>query len=394
MHILHLVRSCDPRTGGPIEGVKLLARAAISQGHRVEVAALDSPDAAWLPDFPLSVHALGPEFGGYGWAPRAVRILRDQLNGVDAVVVNGLWQYQGALAHRLLAKGPIPYVVFTHGMLDPWFRRAYPLKHLKKQCNWWLHERRVLRDADLVLFTAERECELARSTFIPYRVREHVVGYGTADPGDPTPARAAFLVRHPQLAATRNLLFLSRIHRKKGCDLLIAAFLAAAKRVPSLRLVMAGPDEEGLRPDLERRAAEAGMTDRIVWAGMLQGELKRGAFAACEAFVLPSHQENFGIAVAEALAHGLPVLISDQINICREIANDGAGMIEADDLAGTHRLLARWLDLGPEQRQQMATAARACFLARFEIGTAASSLVSALEKARAIRADRVTKGDA
>jgi glycosyltransferase involved in cell wall biosynthesis len=111
---------------------------------------------------------------------------------------------------------------------------------------------------------------------------------------------------------------------------------------------------------------------------MLSGDAKWGALSAAEAFVLPSHQENFGIAVVEALACGTPVLISNKINIWREIEKDGAGLVENDDLPGTMRLLKRWLDTPSEMRRIMQQNARQCFASRFEIERATDSLLAAI----------------
>ncbi len=111
---------------------------------------------------------------------------------------------------------------------------------------------------------------------------------------------------------------------------------------------------------------------------MLDGDVKWGAFRRAAAFVLPSHQENFGIAVAEALACRVPVLISDKVNIWREIEADGAGLVEADDLAGTQRLLKRWAMLGEEDRGRMAERAEACFRKRFDVSRNARELISLL----------------
>src|SRR5207248_5144062 len=112
--------------------------------------------------------------------------------------------------------------------------------------------------------------------------------------------------------------------------------------------------------ELRRQAERLNLSDRVIFTGMLEGEMKQGAFAAADAFVLPSHQENFGIAVVEALATGVPVLISNRVNIWREIEADRAGFVEADDLKGTTRLLQRWIDTAPPEREVMRQNTRKC----------------------------------
>jgi glycosyltransferase involved in cell wall biosynthesis len=184
------------------------------------------------------------------------------------------------------------------------------------------------------------------------------------------------LARFPELAGRRVLLFLSRIHEKKGCDLLIRAFAKVAD--DSLHLVFAGPDQTGWTARLQSLATELGVAERLTWTGMLSGDLKWGALRLAEAFVLPSHQENFGIAVAEALACGTPVLISNKVNIWREIEQDRAGFVDEDDELGTTRLLQRWLGTSADERSQMRKNALASFEARFEVKRAAASLIEAL----------------
>jgi glycosyltransferase involved in cell wall biosynthesis len=211
-----------------------------------------------------------------------------------------------------------------------------------------------------------------------------VVNYGTAAPEiDLESAQAEFFAAFPKLRGQRFFLFLGRLHEKKGCDLLIEAFAAARNSSEGgspMQLVLAGPcaDEEYLQR-LKRLAAEATNDDgSITFTGMLTGNLKWGAFSAAEAFVLPSHQENFGIAVVEALACGTPVLISNQVNIWREIEADRAGYVEADDLAGTTALLKRWLATAPDVRTEMKANARSSFARRFEIESATDSLLAAI----------------
>lgn len=175
-------------------------------------------------------------------------------------------------------------------MLDPWFKRTYPLKLLKKSLYWPWAEYRVLKDAAGVCFTCEEERILTRQSFRPYKCREIVVNYGTAGAqGYSELQKQLFLKKFPQLEGKRLLSFLSRIHVKKGCDLLIEAFAKIALRDASLQLVIAGPDNTNWRPQLEAQAEKLRIAERIAWLGMLSGDLKWSAFHAAEVFVMPSH---------------------------------------------------------------------------------------------------------
>ncbi|GAA4328689.1 glycosyltransferase [Variovorax defluvii] len=376
MRLLHLVPSVDPQGGGVIEGVRRVQEALAAQGHTGDLVSLDDPRHPCVAAHPGPVIATGPSRGGYMYNERLLPWLKAHAGDYDAVIVNGLWQYIGFAAWRALHASPTPYFVYSHGMLDPWFKRRYPLKHLKKWLYWPWGEYRVLRDAAAVVFTCEEERLLARQSFWLYRAREVVGSYGTSAPPDDGPRQAeVFFSAYPALRGRRVLLFLGRIHEKKGCDLLIEAFARVAAQAPDLHLVMAGPGDEGLTRQLQSRADSLGVADRISWPGMLSGDLKWGAFHACEVFCLPSHQENFGIAVVEAMACGRPVLISDKVNIWREIAEDRAGFVEPDTLEGTTALLQHWLAATPADLDAMRDAARRSFARRFRMEQVAQKLV-------------------
>lgn len=378
LRLLDVIRTLDPASGGPVEGLRQMTRATRALGHVHDVATLDAPGAPWLRDVAGVVHAAGARAGGYGLAPRLVRWLRTHAPAYDLVIVHGLWQWQGLATWLALSGIATPYVVYPHGMLDPWFRRAHPVRHAKKRLYWTLAERRVLRGAAGILYTCEEEARLAPQSFGDPGAAPKVLGYGLAAPGhgDAQEAVAAFLQRWPALADRRVVLYLGRLHPKKGCDLLLDAFARHAAIDPRLHLVFAGPDGAGLQARLEQQAAHLGMSGRVTFTGMLEGPVKWGALRAAEAFALTSHQENFGIAVAEALAASLPVLVSTQVNIWREIAADGAGFAAADDAAGASELLARWLALAPSERLAMRDAATRCFERRFHIAGAAQRLVA------------------
>ena len=230
-----------------------------------------------------------------------------------------------------------------------------------------------------MLFTSEEERQLARGVFAGHGYKETVVAYGTAEPPPPSQAqRDAFRALLPGPGNRSYLLFLSRIHEKKGCDLLVSAFANIAQHYPDVDLVIAGPDQVGLKARLQEQAKAAGIADRIHWPGMLRGDAKWGAFHDAEAFILPSHSENFGIVVAEAMACQTPVLISNKINIWREVEASGGGFVEDDTLDGTSRLLERWLALGPSEKAAMAGSAKEGFERNFLVAAAGRDLESAL----------------
>ncbi|HEX4139233.1 MAG TPA: glycosyltransferase, partial [Candidatus Methylacidiphilales bacterium] len=282
-----------------------------------------------------------------------------------------------------------PYFVFPHGMLNSWFKRRSWGKHLGKSAYWWLAEEPVLRDAAAVLFATEEERDLARKSFRPYRCVERVVSLGTeAPPPNLDEQRRIFSVKFAELSGKRALLFLGPLDEKSGCDLLLRAFLVLLQAQPKearydLRLMMAGyctqPAYLGELQQLAARCDEVS-PGSVSFPGALTDDLKWGALHAAEALVLPSHQEYFGMAVAEALACGTPVLLSHAVNTAREIEESGAGLAEADTLAGCSRLLERWLALPLAERHAMAARATACFRQKFEITQAARHLLETIRE--------------
>jgi len=381
MRILHVTPYIDPAGGGPAQGLRHFCNIYRSGGHEVEVASLESPELVKNFSFPAEVHGLGPGSGVFGYTAHAVPWLKANVTRFDLVVINGVWQYNTVAAYRALKGTGIPYAVFSHGMLDPYFQHRYPLKHLKKTLYWHLQLKKILNHANAVLFTSEEEKLLARTSFPGYRVRETVVPYGTFGPDcDTTAAAEKFLTQWPDLRGKRLALSLGRIHPKKATDILIEAFSSTLGRDPAWRLVLAGPDQTGWRGDLEALAAKLGVADRIAWTGMLQGELKWGAFAASDVFVLPSHQENFGIVVAEAQSCGLPVILSRKVNIWREVASYWAGLVNEDTLEGTQESLRRWSQLAPEEIAASRVRSLKCFNELFDYKATAKKVLETVER--------------
>jgi glycosyltransferase involved in cell wall biosynthesis len=382
MKLLRVIATLDPRHGGPAAGLRAITPELTKLGHETTFLSLDAPNQVAGIRASTPMYALGPALGGYAYSVRLEPWLRDHAADYDAIFVHGLWQHHGRAVHHALRQSSVPYFVFPHGMLDPWFRRAYPLKHIKKWIYWQLCERQVLKNAAAVFFTCDEERRLARLSFQPYSCNESVVAYGTAaSEADPAMECLAWRESIPELGDRPFWLFLGRIHPKKGVDNLLRAYgehTATSLGSPPV-LVLAGPcSDERYRTLLEGIVRNLPARCSVLWPGMLEGARKWGALRSAEVFVLPSHQENFGIAVVEALAVGTPVLISRKVNIWEEIESVGAGFTDADDVAGTLRLLHRWRALPAGDRQRMKRTAMELFKYRYEIGPVARSLIQAV----------------
>jgi glycosyltransferase involved in cell wall biosynthesis len=308
-HILHIIDSLHPAAGGPSESVRALLTLSPA-GCTGEAVTLDEPGLDFLYTYPFPIHALGKGSTTIGFSSKLDRWLERNRDRFDGFVVHGLWRYISFASRRALYRRK-PYIVFAHGMLDPYFKRRFPLKR-------------------------------------------------------------------------RFILFLGRIHRKKGCDLLVQAFIKIAPSDTELHLILAGPDQQGWSAQLQQAVTLAGLSHRVHWPGMLKGDVKWGALYAAEVFILPSHQENFGIAVAEALACGRAVLLSDKVNTATEIVQDGAGIVAPDTQTGTDDLLHAWLHLCPAAREQMQRAALECFDHRYDMRKNAEAVVRLFDEIRPI----------
>ena len=294
----------------------------------------------------------------------------------NSTIVHGLWQWPGVVAYKNWQRKKIPYVVYPHGMLDPWFKRTYLLKHLKKQMYWWWRQGKILENAHAVCFTTEEERRLAQKTFWPYKCREVITGLGVGDPpGESNKQIVCFEKRFPKARGKEILLYMGRIHPKKGLDLLLEAF-SQQKRSNDL-LVIAAPisEDDAYYKTLRRDFKD--IDGQILWTDMLEGDLKWGALHAADSLILPSHQENYGMVVAEACSVGTPVLISNKVNLYHEILEYDAGFIEDDTLSGVKRLLDHWTKGEVHTKSQNALK---CFREKLHISRAAEKIIQLFEE--------------
>jgi len=215
LRILHVVQSVNPVGGGPIEGIRQVSVAHRAFGHSVAIASLDPPGAPFL-GFPgVPVEPLRRSWLDRFFPVSLLRWIRAYRSEFDAVVVNGIWDFHLLAAFLAVRGTSTPFLVFPHGMLDPWFRYRYPLKHLKKWLVWPWAIYPPLREADAVCFTCNQERLLARQSFWLYTCHEVVVGYGSQGIPDPScDVATPFLEAHPAIAGRQRFLFLGHTRLK------------------------------------------------------------------------------------------------------------------------------------------------------------------------------------
>jgi len=375
MRILRVIRSLNPAGGGPVEGLIQSAPFLHKLGLETSVVTLDHPSAPWIQSLPFQTFCLGPVLGSYGFSFSLPSKLKSIFPTFGAVIVEGLWQYHSFATWIAMRASSTPYYVFPHGMLDPWFKQRYPIKHLKKSLYWPLAEYKLLRDATSVFFTTQDELIRSQSSFSPYPIKGTVIGFGAQKLESPSSMDInEFYARFPELRGKKTILFFGRLHPKKGVDLLIHAFAKIASYDTKLHLVLAGPICSTYHYSLISLISSLSITHRVTWTGYLSSGLKRAAFGTAGLFSLPSHHENFGVSVAEALSTGLPVTVSRSVNIAPDITHFEAGIVHDDTVIGTYRALSQWLYLDVSARAHMSSQASLLFSTRYDWIHASSRL--------------------
>ena len=321
LHLGILTTSLSAEAGGLFESVRLPANLMSERGHRVSVygvadAGLPPVRDAWRVDHLRAFQSIGPK--RFGFAPG----LSDELSthGYDALHLHGLWNHTSIAALRWNRKNSGALVISPHGMLDPWAQRN---SQLKKRVAKWAFENANLRSAAVLraLCWAEADAIEAMGLGVPIAVIPNGISLPAADYVPTTPADPS----------RKRLLFLGRIHPKKGIAELIEAWSMALAKSPTIRddwtLQIAGWDDGNHLEHLIRMAQERGLRN-VEFSGPLFGAAKQDAYANCDAFILPSYSEGMPMTVLEAWAHRKPVLMTHACNIPEGFVAGGAYRVE------------------------------------------------------------------
>jgi len=380
--ILHVISSCDPKKGGPIEGIKQLNKYYDKFKIKAHVLCSDKKNDKWLKDERLpKVYTTGPKILGYAYNPKMILWLEKNIKRYDLIIINGIWQYHNYAVWKVAKKYSKPYFVFTHGMLDPWFKKQYFFKHLKKYFYWKLIQYKILKEAKSILYTSHVEKKLAKESFYSFGFKDKVIGYGIeGNKHKIEKKKNLFLKKFPKIFNKKIILFLGRIHEKKGVDILIKSFSKVSKNKKKLHLVIAGPYEKEKISKLKKLINFYNLNKSVTWAGPLYDKVKWHALLAAHVFCLPSHQENFGIAVAEALSAKKPVIITKKVNIHKKIKNNSAGIITNNNLISFTEGLNKFLRLSKNEYQKYSINAYKCFLKNYQIEPIAKNLAQYIRK--------------
>jgi poly(glycerol-phosphate) alpha-glucosyltransferase len=294
----------------------------------------------------LTGSLLGP--GTLGFSPNLLTRLTARMKPAGIIHSHGLWMYPGIVARRVSKSTASPLVISPHGMLEPW---ALENSRWKKRLAAWLFENKNLRSADCLHALCEAEARNIRSYGLRNPVAVIPNGVDLADFSS-LPPYGAIERDNPRLKGKKRMLFLSRIHPKKGLPHLLRAWQKLASQFPDWRLLIAGNDQLGHEAELKKLTSELGLLTSVIFLGPLYGETKKQALAGADIFVLPSFSEGFSMAVLEAAACGLPVLLTPQCNF-PELAAAGGAVEVQPEVESCENGLRHLLSLSQDERRGM-----------------------------------------
>jgi glycosyltransferase involved in cell wall biosynthesis len=379
MKILHVIGSLAERYGGPSRVCIELCEQIAASGHQVTIytTTLDgNKDRQPIRGQGVDVRYFpvqAPSFMAFS-IPLA-REVKMTIRDFDIVHIHSIRRMPSTVAGLCARREGVPYIIRPHGTLDPFIVK----RHRGRK---WLYdallEKSNLNGAAALHFTSEEELELTQplglkppGIVVPCGIRvadyENVASFG------------GFRDRFPQIRGKKLILYLGRLTFKKGLDLLANAFGRLCDHRSDVHLLIAGPDDEGYRPKVTRWLSDRGVLGHTTFTGMLLGADRLAAFAAADVFVLPSYSENFGVAVAEAMACRLPVVITDRVNIWREVKAAGAGLVTQTDSAQVALALATLLD-DAQLRRTMGSAGAELVRRRFDWGVVGDQMLDAYSR--------------
>ena len=389
MRILQFVPVYKPawRYGGVVRCVSQLCEALSSQGVDVTVYTTDADGRRRLSvptDRETDVEGVPTRYFRHVRTPWGIdsvdlrRYIHQLIAHFDLVNLASVWQPLGIVVANAARRRGVPYVNSLHGTINPW---AWSRRKTKHHLYWHSFERRCLARAAALHVTSNQEQAEALTLGVGLGQKFIVVPNGLrvqdhrSDPSAATAFRKTLGIPPDRPI----VLFLGRIHPKKGIDFFLRATLPVWRRNREWILTIVGPDEDGHRAQLEKLVRDCGIRGNVRFHDSISGRLRIGAYGAAAIFVLTSHNENFGMSVVEAMAAAVPVLISDQVGISPEIAADRAGVVVPLEEPAIRKALAE-LMASRDLRHTYAQRGLECVRRRYDIDVVAQRMSRAYQR--------------
>ena len=321
---MRIIHSLDPKWGGPPNAVIDHSKYLISLGLDVDILVNDNLDKKYPKVYGLKIFKMGRgQLGQYGFNIKLFTWLYKNRDNYDFFIIHGLWSFY-SLAARILV--PNKFFIFTHGQLDPYFGLNF-LKSLKKKIYWLLIFKKKLNKKKI---------------------------------------KNIFYNKFPLIKNKKFLLFLGRFHDKKGCDILINSIKSLKENKIELNFLLAGPESKE-KKYLKKISNDLGLQKNIFWSDGIYGDIKYGAILASEGMVLPSHGENFGVALVESLSMSRPVITTYKVNIYKDLIRSKAGIVSKDDLKNFTKSLKYFNSLSKIQWLNLSKNSLKCFNDNFNL---------------------------
>jgi glycosyltransferase involved in cell wall biosynthesis len=343
MKVLHLTASLDSEHGGPVTVVRGLAQALAKKGIDVSLfAPSKKAKCTHTSDYKgVTARVFPTSFFSKFWpcySPTLKKALKNELSNFDIIHVHEIWHYPNFACYQVTKATRKPYLVAVHGALEP---SCLNHKAFKKKIYSKLIQREILENAAALHAITEEEVK-SIAEFVDNKNIYCVPNGLNVEDFENLPGRSRLESLYPQIKGKRVILFLGRIHPKKGLDLLAQAFGRVAGEQGNVCLLIAGPNNDGYRTQVEKILAAEGVSDKVIFTGMLTGSERLAALSGADIFALPSHSEGFSMSILEAMACGLPVIITKDCHF-QEVEQMQAGKVIDGNLADLSEALIQLL---------------------------------------------------
>jgi len=375
-HVCHVIANINEDVGGPAYSVTNLAQSLSEQNIDSHLFTLDYQEhGKQVPTTNVKLHSYPATKLAKllrGFQPNASQALHQlAATELDLIHNHGIWMFPNLYARQAATRYNLPLLISPRGMLEPWSLRN---SWFKKLPAWFLYEKQNLQQAIAFHATSQQEANSLRQ--LNFRQPIAVIPNGVNIPNlDNQPSREVLVSRFPQLADKKWLLFLSRIHPKKGLDNLLYVWKTLVKQFPDWHLIIAGSDLIGYQAKLEELTATLKLQPQLTFTGMLSGQHKASALSNADLFILPTHSENFGIAIAESLAYGVPVITTKGAP-WQDLATYNCGWWVENNQQALTDALTEGLNMSCSQRQAMGVQGRNLVHAKYSWKAIAKDMAS------------------